>query len=101
MHDNINSISFDVNREDRDKIIEIVDRVCALAQTHGKPLDYALIFMDIVACHLNGCPLDLARLAVADDFNLLHDVCGIGNNINHRTGRLENCFLPRYAARLN
>lgn len=52
--------------------------------------------MDITACHLNGCPLDLPGLADASigDFN--HDVMGIRKFINRETGKLEGDF-PRYA----
>ncbi len=53
--------------------------------------------MDITACHAIGCPLRLRDLLQADDFNLLHDVCGIRNNINRKTGKLRRFFLPRFA----
>jgi hypothetical protein len=32
-----------------------------------------------------------------DDFNFLHDVCGIASNLDHNTGKLMNCFCPRSA----
>ena len=51
--------------------------------------------MDILACHLNGNPIDLTALFNADDFNFIHDVCGISININRQTGKLENHFSPR------
>jgi hypothetical protein len=54
--------------------------------------------MDITACHLNGCPLDLAKLAAFDDANFGHDVGGIRHYIHHDTGELTNCFVPRCAA---
>ena len=38
--------------------------------------------MDITATHLNGNPLRLAALLAADDFNFMHDVCGIARHLN-------------------
>jgi hypothetical protein len=55
--------------------------------------------MDITACHLNGCPLDLERMASGTNFDLLHDVCGINEHLDRRTGKLKDCFLPRFAKR--
>lgn len=55
--------------------------------------------MDIAAAHLNGCPLRLEELADADNFNFAHDVLGINRHLNRETGELQDCFLPRYAAR--
>lgn len=53
--------------------------------------------MDVIACHANGCPLDLAALAEADNLNLVHDIGGIHINLDRGTGKLQNCFWPRYA----
>ena len=55
--------------------------------------------MDITACHLNGCALDLKRLLKADNFNFAHDVYGIQRHIDRETGKLIDCFLPRFARR--
>jgi len=59
--------------------------------------DRQSFIMDIEACHLNGTPLDLERLSLAEGFDFAHDVFGIQKHINRRTGELENCFLPRCA----
>ena len=56
--------------------------------------------MNLCACHMNGCPLDLEKmLASKDKFNLTHDIWGIDANINRKTGKLENHFWPRYAVK--
>lgn len=52
--------------------------------------------MDVDACH-RSCPLKLAELLAADDFNFMHDVIGIMKHLNRMTGKLEDCFLPRFA----
>ena len=54
--------------------------------------------MDIDACHSNGCPLKLQELLETNDVNFAHDVFGIRRHIDRTTGKLQNCFLPRYAA---
>jgi hypothetical protein len=55
--------------------------------------------MDIEAAHCNGNPLKLKELLEADDSNFMHDVLGIRRHINRKTGELEDCFVPRYAAK--
>jgi hypothetical protein len=52
--------------------------------------------MDISAAHIE-MPIKLNELLKADKFNFGHDVCGIINNINRATGKLDNCFVPRFA----
>lgn len=57
--------------------------------------------MDILAAHLNGCRLDLLALLAANGLDFAHDVRGITRHVNRRTGALEDCFLPRCAARVD
>ena len=91
-------INWKTDKTSRRKIIAIAERFLPLYQKlyDEKPPTMDTI-MDIAAAHLNGCPLKLDELLHADDFNFLHDVFGIMNNINRQTGKLENNFLPRYA----
>lgn len=55
--------------------------------------------MDLAAAdgHNGNAAIDWARLLAADDFNFVHDVAGIHNHIDRRTGRIESGFLPRFA----
>jgi len=53
--------------------------------------------MDIIACHANGCPLDLGKLHSFPDFDFVHDVSGIHGRIDRRTGKLTSFFVPRCA----
>ena len=55
------------------------------------------VAMDLMACHTNGCPLKLDDLLAAPGDSFLHDVCGIAAHIDHDTGELHDCFLPRYS----
>lgn len=53
--------------------------------------------MDITAAHIAN-PLRLDALLNADEFNFIHDICGIRENINRKNGEMNNCFLPRFSA---
>ena len=82
---------------DFEVIHQIAKRASIMAQLNGFRYDVLGASMDIMACHNNGCPLKLQELLNADDGNFAHDVFGIRANINRKTGKIENCFLPRYA----
>lgn len=62
-----------------------------------KEIDLLTVDMSVGACHISN-PLKLQELLEADDFNFVHDVTGIIRHINRQTGKLENCFLPRFSA---
>jgi len=86
--------SFNISPDDHAKVVAITRR----AQTMGVgDPRFMGCLMDITACHANGCPLRLQELLDADDFNFAHDIAGIYQHINRGTGKLEFCFLPRFA----
>lgn len=88
-------VSFDVSDEDAALISTIVDRTEAIVEAQDGVLDRLSTTMDLTACHANGCPLDLAKLAAADNFNLAHDVFGIARHLDRKTGKLRDYFDPR------
>lgn len=93
-------VSWDVSREDAALVRRIVTRAAKLSPAWRPSRDERLsLTMDIEATHANGCPLRLADLLAADDFNFAHDVWGIQRHINRTTGKLGNCFRPRFAQR--
>lgn len=56
------------------------------------------LFMDIINVHLNGCPLNLHRLAeTADSTAFWADLRGIKENVNREAGGLLNGFKPQFA----
>lgn len=59
------------------------------------------LIMDLTAADgVNGnAPLDWARLIKADDFNFMHDLGGISRHLDRDTGRLGDCFVPRFTKR--
>lgn len=91
------AIKWDVSPRDGALINKIVERAMAIYEKNDIGRDAMDITMDIEACHLNGCPLRLAEMLVADDFNFMHDIGGINRHLNRQTGKLMNCFLPRFA----
>lgn len=77
---------------------EIADRFNALLDKFGHPQrDRTHVMMDILATHLNGCPLDLPKLRDASESTLAHDMGGIAKHLDRTTGRLGDCFVPRTA----
>ncbi len=78
-----------------DPIVAIANRAMVLAEQHGVKTNAFTWMMDIEACHASN-PLDLEGLAKADDFNFIHDVFGIRRHLNRSTGKLEDCFSPRF-----
>lgn len=97
-------VSFDVSDADAALIVRAVDRALDIIAQHERMTKAdrrerrVNLMMDLTACHANGNPLNLAKLAGADDFNLMHDVGGISRHIDRDTGKLTNCFRPRCSA---
>ena len=63
-------------------------------------IDPSLDQQDIaISLHLCNefCPLDLERFAKGEPFHIVHDILGILRHLNHNTGLLEDCFVPRFA----
>jgi len=90
-------LNWTATREDFEIIVKIAERYIQLVSEMNIKVDKMILIMDIQATHDNGCPLKLDELLKADDGNFAHDVTGIRVNINRQTGKLENCFLPRFA----
>lgn len=78
-------------------ISEIANRALALPGIQGTDVTKQDLMMDIEACHSNGCRLRLLAFASGAPFDFAHDIYGIRRNLNRETGKLEGCFLPRYA----
>ena|SRR3990172_7449479 len=89
-------ISYNVTRHEARLISQIVKRAVLEFETftHANEFD---LEMAITAVHANGCPLRLEDMLKGDSFNFLHDIHGMLANFNRNTGKLGNCFLPRYA----
>jgi len=82
-------------------ITHIAKRAESYGRTHGWAMDYEYrdALMDLAAVHANGCPLDLAGLYDATPLDFCHDIYGIRRHLDRTTGKLGDCFIPRYAAK--
>jgi hypothetical protein len=76
----------------------IIEKIVYRAQLLGIYESYegAMAIKDIDACHSNWCPLRLADLLAADDWNFAHDIQGIRDNLDPYTGKMLLPFLPRF-----
>jgi hypothetical protein len=90
-------INWEITNADATIVLDIVQRACELRLI--TPSEKRTTSMDITACHCNGCELDLAGLLAADLQNFAHDVRGIIQHIDRKTGELMDFFTPRYAAK--
>jgi len=79
-------------KEDYEKIKSICDR--SQGRLNRSRIDLS---MDLDATHSNGCPLDFDKLLNFEDFDFYHDIYGIIKHLDRKTGKLQNCFLPRCA----
>jgi hypothetical protein len=81
-----------------DLALKIVRRVRALT---GEKLSSSIVTTELIACHLNACPLNLEAmldhngdpLQVQD---VLTDLLGIHRHFNRRTGKLDGGWLPKF-----
>lgn len=92
-------ISFETSRMDFDLIQQIVNRAIGLGLEAYHRRERINCHMDMAAVHANGCPMNFERMLAADDFNFTHDYCGIVRHLDRATGRLNDGFLPRFAAK--
>lgn len=82
-----------MTRDEKMLIFKIAER----ADKNGLLMsDRLSLIMDIEHTH-DEVTLKLEELLNADEMNFTHDIVGIQNNMNRKTGKLENCFLPRYS----
>lgn len=92
-------VSFKCPEADRKTIRAIARRARDLLLEHEVDRSAMDIEMDITATHCNGNPLLLDELLGADNFNLLHDVSKIARHLDRETGKLTDCFRPRFSQR--
>lgn len=85
------------SKERFEVISDIADRAIGFAKTQGITIEKIDMFMDIDFADKD-CPIKLQELASAPIGDFAHDVFGIRRHLNRETKKLEDCFLPRYAA---
>jgi hypothetical protein len=95
--ENMKTVSFKATNYEQKLITRIAQRAVQLAAAYDFEYSYKDAEMDITATHANGNRLDLEAMIEADSFNFAHDVFGIRRHLNRNTGKLENCFRPRFS----
>jgi hypothetical protein len=80
-------------KDEFDMFAEIAERADKMGLLMSDRLTLA---MDLD--YTNRCfNLELNELLNADNSNFAHDICGIQNNFNRKTLKMENCFTPRFS----
>ena len=90
-------MNWKTTKQDFEWIVKIADRARGIAERHGGDWPYRDVLMDLTAVHANGCALRLEEFYNAPPFDFTHDIAGIAKHINRETGKLEGCFVPRFA----
>jgi len=85
------------HKEETQVQMAIAERAMPLFRKAGVDVTKLEVFMDVANVH-KVCPLRLQELLEADDFNFSHDIGGIYSHFNRQTKKLENFFMPRFAA---
>lgn len=80
-------------------IVKIAQRATALARRYNVNYPQGTALMDLTACHANAFRLRVEELLKADDSNFAHDVFGIRRHLDRETGKLADCFVPRFASK--
>ena len=75
-----------------------VDAIVRRAVRELQNIDPIKLHVDLSVVHAT-VPLDLERLKNFPPFDFAHDIYGIRNCLNRRTGKLEKCFSPRCTRR--
>ena len=86
-------LNFNVSKTESNLIDHIVKRACK----HYPGLDKLEFSMDVTVTHANGNPLRLHDLLNAPDLDFCHDIFGIYIYLDRSTGKLKDCFSPRYS----
>jgi len=90
---------FTTGREECELLRQIAARAAESYKKLGYDVPKVNFLMDLSITNANGCPLRLAEMLTADESDFMHDIAGINRHLNRETGKLEDLFHPRYAAR--
>jgi len=75
------------------KIGKVIERM--ENESRGIKFDPFTVIYALDIANSNGTKLDFDKLLKFNSISFWHDVLGIFDNINMKTGDYENCFLPR------
>lgn len=88
-------LSYDCSTSDMQAIQAIAARACELFKDYKIAIvNPVSVAHEVAACHCNGCPLNLVQLLLCSPTDFEHDIGGIFQNLNRRTGGLLNGWWP-------
>ena len=87
------------NQKERRKMSKSDELIAKIAKRVAPIVgcDAITIMMDLTYCIQGGCNLRLEDMLNAREADLMHDIYGINQHLNHSTFELEGGFLPRFA----
>jgi len=89
-------INWDLPLEDELLIGKITKRAIEKVQSIYPKFSHIDLIMDIQATHYENDKLRLEDWLYADDSNFYHDIFGIMNHMDRKTGKLKDFFEPRF-----
>lgn len=81
---------------DIETLCAIADRAEKLYRRLGLRDDRTSILMDLHHADKQ-IAIDFPQMLAADDANFGHDMLGIRQHMDRKTGQLTGCFVPRFA----
>lgn len=94
-------LKWTATKEEHEHIMTLAKLTVSHAAKNGIVYRLQEAGMDITAAHANGNPLKLAEMVAAigteNESDVLHDLFGIRRHIDRSTGKLGDCFSPRYS----
>jgi hypothetical protein len=90
-------IDWNGSKKEYQLVDQIVERSEPIFKKLKIDIDIPKLRMDIIACHLNHHKLDLDAMVTSNSISdVYHDVRGIACHIDRETGKLKDCFVPRF-----
>lgn len=89
----------EISKYEMTLLLKIAERAEALYAEQGvRAPDRLTLLMDLEHAHAH-IPLDLGAMLQGEDTDFAHDIGGIVRHMDRRTGKLGDCFIPRFALR--
>lgn len=85
-----------ITRVNLDTITKILERAELLFKEYGIDEKRINTLLDLDNAD-NEIPLDWDALLTCDKQTFAHDIFGIRRHMNRKTGKIEDCFVPRTA----
>ena len=86
-----------MTKEELDALQQIAHRAVRLWKQFGHHAVAINVAMDVLMVHCLNKPLRLKELFEADNFNFMHDIVGIYDNLDRKTGKLSR-IEPRFSS---